>query len=757
MKRGNVELASSVSRIAINPSTVITDLQHRTSDLRVVAPPGWETAVGTGVGISLTTALVADPTALSFNPSVAIPADAEVGSPLIIYMSIPTGQNLSDWRIDLAGFAYYTGFTFGEVAVDGDNTVYAFTSAVGNDTGGFSSGTAAGAELTLQHHGTDPHTAYSGDLEGRALAQVRALASTSSDPLSGLTQAQVDERVRVGTLPQARAGNIAAWPPAKLGSGTRDGSKFLRDDGTWQAVVAAIQQATTTRLGGVLAIMQSIVDAGTSTGAFAWDMPNLRRFIRTLIPTWAERDDVSTIPPSKLGGGTHDASTVLHGDGTFRTATGEAFALSKKEEIGLLKFSSSPPSVQFAHIDELTHTFVLAIDNPELLTGDVWYQRKLNEANIGNRIKWTDTTFSIDFPTPNNAQTRVQMAASFRAGGSAMELEFWDAAVGGNGLGRIRSYIGGTQALLPTQLANRAQYDNIVTKLNNRLYHWPDQPLETPPVKGGAAIGDRVIGEGNILTQAQTELLLARAPTAVYALPDAGAITWDLDSGHIAQITLGGAPRNFQALVNARIGDELLLRVVQDATGGRAITWHRNFEFPLGALSLNDAANAVTYLKMFVFAANRVLVMPVQPPAATAASGGGVGDAVFSGNVGPATQQFVFNTVGRNQFWPDDAEYLIVSLNPSGRTVRHTEEGHIIRNPKKGRYLGDTTAVTARANGESITQDDYGVGIQIIERVSNTQASVVEVIFGRTNAGEITVGFANGTPTLQPLVIRKFS
>ena len=68
------------------------------------------------------------------------------------------------------------------MATSGSNTIYAFTTAVGNDSGGFASGTAPGALLTLEHHGTTPHTAYSGDLEGRALAQLRSSRSRNIQP-----------------------------------------------------------------------------------------------------------------------------------------------------------------------------------------------------------------------------------------------------------------------------------------------------------------------------------------------------------------------------------------------------------------------------------------------------------------------------------------------------------------------------------------------------------------------------------------------
>lgn len=79
----------------------------------------------------------------------------------------------------------------------------------------------------------------------------------------------------------------------------------------------------------------------------------------------------------------------------------------------------------------------------------------------------------------------------------------------------------------------------------------------------------------------------------VFTLTDASTIAWNMNSGGIASVTLGasrimGAPTNIQA------GGTYALRVIQDATGSRLITWNAAFKWPSGtAPTLSTAANAV--------------------------------------------------------------------------------------------------------------------------------------------------------------------
>ena len=553
-------------------SDAINDLERRASDLRVVAPPGWETAIGTGVGISLTTAVVADVTALSYNPTVTIPADAEAGDDYFIYMAVPTGSNLSDWRVDLAGFAQYPGFNFGEVGVDGSNTVYSYLFTVGDDSGGFASGTAPGARLTLQHHGTTPHTAFSGELEGRALQQVSGTAPLFSPSKSNLYAA-----VKQIFHPATNAGVTADDANNELDVAAGGGGSGL-NQAQVDARVLALRSLVTTPSTPVAGDRFFFTDENQAGDPLRYtDVYTLRNQIV---------DDDSVLDAAKSSRTSADRGKFLGVDASNENALalldaptsggGGSASLTQVQQIGLLKFSAESPTFQFVQNSELSgKTFNVLVDNPQLLTGDIWYERRLG-ANLvpGGRTKWTNTTFSIGFPVPSNTGAQELLANALTGDGLTLELRFYDASTGGNVVDLIRETVGGAHALEPAPVSTLDLYNAVNPKLPNRIYYWPNHQKDGKDVPAGIAVGGNIIARNQRLTQEQVELLIRRSPTAIYTIPDATTLTWDLDSGYIASVTLGGAPRNFQPLVNAQVGDRLILRVVQDATGGRVITWH---------------------------------------------------------------------------------------------------------------------------------------------------------------------------------------
>lgn len=51
--------------------------------------------------------------------------------------------------------------------------------------------------------------------------------------------------------------------------------------------------------GGVQAVTNAIIDAGTSTGIFGWALSHVKRVINAVVPAWA-RDDTTAIPAAKL-------------------------------------------------------------------------------------------------------------------------------------------------------------------------------------------------------------------------------------------------------------------------------------------------------------------------------------------------------------------------------------------------------------------------------------------------------------------------
>ena len=582
----------------------VTDLEGRAADMRILAPLGWDEPIGAGNGIALTSALVGDINTLTFTPSADIPSDASAGDGLIVYMLIPTGSNLSDWRVNLDGFAYYTGPSFddAEQGTIGDKTVYAFVSAVGDGSGsGFARGTAPGATLSLQHHGIEHHTAYSGFLEGTALAQV-----TGRAPLFQPTKSNIFAAVKAIFHPSTNAGVTADDANQELD---------VREGGSTYTLPAA----TPTTRGGVLGATQAIVDAGTSTGIFGWSIANLLRLIRTQVISWARPGDVSTIPAAKLGSGQRDGSKFLRDDGVFAVpgSTTSGTELTQVQQLGLIKFTTRPSFIRKAHADNLTGTtFQVLVDAPELLTGDIWYDRRINGTPLssGARTKWTNTTNDVTFPIPDRAADRSNILGAIEDRSILLELWFHDASSGGNVIAIVHSTIGGSISLGTASLATEQAYNNVSNKSNEVLYYWPDHMYDGALVPGGFAVGGNIIARNSIVTRNQVELFTRRNPTSVYTIPDAGAITWDVDSGYLAEITLGGAPRNFQNLVNKTIGDELILVVNQDSTGGRAINWGSDYVFPGGPLALMSGADQTTYLRLTVIADDVVVVGYLQDP-----------------------------------------------------------------------------------------------------------------------------------------------
>jgi hypothetical protein len=103
--------------------------------------------------------------------------------------------------------------------------------------------------------------------------------------------------------------------------------------------------------------------------------------------------------------------------------------------------------------------------------------------------------------------------------------------------------------------------------------------------------------------RANTAGVLALTPTEVWsamsevALSDGATVSWDMATGFDFSLTLGGN-RTLAAPTNVKVGQKGRLRVIQDATGSRTITWNGNFDFSGGTaptLSTTAAAKDVLY------------------------------------------------------------------------------------------------------------------------------------------------------------------
>lgn len=85
---------------------------------------------------------------------------------------------------------------------------------------------------------------------------------------------------------------------------------------------------------------------------------------------------------------------------------------------------------------------------------------------------------------------------------------------------------------------------------------------------------------------------------AIVTLVDGATVDWDFDDGDLVQLTIAGN-RTINAPTNIRTGVKTL-RIIQDGTGGRTLTWNAAYEWVSGtAPVLNSGAGEETYISFF--------------------------------------------------------------------------------------------------------------------------------------------------------------
>lgn len=97
---------------------------------------------------------------------------------------------------------------------------------------------------------------------------------------------------------------------------------------------------------------------------------------------------------------------------------------------------------------------------------------------------------------------------------------------------------------------------------------------------------------------------------AVYSLTDAASIAIDQNNGLNFTVTLGGN-RAIANMSNKKVGSSGFIRVKQDATGSRTLTWGTDYKFPAALGSpptLSTAANAVDLFSYFIYDSSTVYV-----------------------------------------------------------------------------------------------------------------------------------------------------
>lgn len=135
-----------------------------------------------------------------------------------------------------------------------------------------------------------------------------------------------------------------------------------------------------------------------------------------------------------------------------------------------------------------------------------------------------------------------------------------------------------------------------VSGLTGLLHDLADPDAHTSSLPPGQLIQADANGLPVDATNTDAEVADVVSASTPQTLTDQAAIDWDLAAGGAAEVTLGGN-RTLNAPSNMVAGQRYRLKVIQDGTGTRLITWNAIYRFPGGVHPcLTAAVNCIDLL-----------------------------------------------------------------------------------------------------------------------------------------------------------------
>lgn len=148
---------------------------------------------------------------------------------------------------------------------------------------------------------------------------------------------------------------------------------------------------------------------------------------------------------------------------------------------------------------------------------------------------------------------------------------------------------------------------------NNKCYYVIDGGAEWEVGIGTISSGttlarDTILASSNsgsaVSFSAGTKYVFCAPPTlflepTLFVATDGSTVTFDLSRSLFQQVTLGG--NRTLALSNVRTGSRFMLRIVQDGTGSRTVTWFSTIKWAGGsAPTLTTTINKADWFGFFV-------------------------------------------------------------------------------------------------------------------------------------------------------------
>lgn len=150
----------------------------------------------------------------------------------------------------------------------------------------------------------------------------------------------------------------------------------------------------------------------------------------------------------------------------------------------------------------------------------------------------------------------------------------------------VDAYMVGDEDAIAGSMSAEALANNVLTVTAGDSYGF-----------SGSAADDTV----DELMAAIDTILYSHTAQKMQELTDGANISWDMDSGGFAYVTLGG-DRTLDNPTNVEAGGMYRLKVVQDATGSRTLSYGVNFKFPGGVEpTLSSGASDIDLLEFIAY------------------------------------------------------------------------------------------------------------------------------------------------------------
>lgn len=158
---------------------------------------------------------------------------------------------------------------------------------------------------------------------------------------------------------------------------------------------------------------------------------------------------------------------------------------------------------------------------------------------------------------------------------------------------KSRTYLTGNNLTASNYNDDRDEMINGINSINNSQIA-SDAGIEASKISGTAVTlaGTETLSNKTLTTPTLTKPTVTGSVQTLVTDSDGATITFDLDTSNIHSVTLAG--NRTLALSNPDIGQAFVIRLIQDATGSRTVTWFSGISWVESAVPLlSSGANKI--------------------------------------------------------------------------------------------------------------------------------------------------------------------